>query len=130
MLRDIDLEVFEGELVSIVGPSGCGKTTFLNAVDGLIRVTGGEILVDGRAVERPGPDRAMVFQHDSLFPWRTVRENVMYGLDLQGRLAKSETQGARAGAGRAGRPQRLCRALSARAVRRHAPARQHRARAW
>lgn len=90
VLRDLDFEVFDGELVSIVGPSGCGKSTFLNAVDGLIRVTSGEILVDGRAVSGPGPDRAMVFQHDSLFPWRTVRENVMYGLDLQGRLAKSE----------------------------------------
>src|SRR6478609_4057710 len=90
VLRDLDFEVFDGELVSIVGPSGCGKSTFLNAVDGLIRVSSGEILVDGRAVSGPGPDRAMVFQHDSLFPWRTVRENVMYGLDLQGRLTKSE----------------------------------------
>src|SRR3979409_2200076 len=89
-LRDIDLQVFAGELVSIVGPSGCGKSTFLNAVDGLIEVSRGEIRVDGRAVEGPGPDRAMVFQHDSLFPWRTVRENVMYGLDLQGKLAKAE----------------------------------------
>ena len=76
VLSDLDLAVFEGELVSIVGPSGCGKSTFLNAVDGLIRVTAGEILVDGRAVNAPGPDRAMVFQHDSLFPWRTVRDNV------------------------------------------------------
>src|SRR5262245_33160904 len=77
VLRDINLQVFEGELVAIVGPSGCGKTTFLNAVDGLIGVTGGEVLMNGRAVERPGPDRAMVFQHDSLFPWRTVQQNVM-----------------------------------------------------
>ena len=90
VLSDIDLAVFEGELVSIVGPSGCGKSTFLNAVDGLIRVTSGAILVNGRAVDGPGPDRAMVFQHDSLFPWRTVLENVMYGLDLQGRLARTE----------------------------------------
>jgi NitT/TauT family transport system ATP-binding protein len=90
VLRDIDLAVFEGELVAIVGPSGCGKSTFLNAVDGLVAVSSGEILVDGRAVDGPGPDRAMVFQHDSLFPWRTVLENVMYGLDLQGRLARAE----------------------------------------
>src|SRR5437763_5735122 len=90
VLRGIDLEVHEGELVCIVGPSGCGKTTLLNAVDGLIRTTSGAILVDGQTIDRPGPDRAMVFQHDSLFPWRTVVENVMYGLDLQGALAKPE----------------------------------------
>jgi NitT/TauT family transport system ATP-binding protein len=90
VLDGIDLQVGEGELVSIVGPSGCGKTTFLNAVDGLVRVTGGEIRLDGRVVDRPGPDRAFVFQHDSLFPWRTVVQNVSYGLELQRRLAKTE----------------------------------------
>ena len=90
VLRNIDLDVHEGELVCIVGPSGCGKTTLLNAVDGLTRVTAGRILVDGREVAGPGPDRAMVFQHDSLFPWRTVEANVMYGLDLQGKLSRPE----------------------------------------
>lgn len=88
VLGQIDLTVHEGELVCIVGPSGCGKSTFLNAVDGLARVTSGEILVDGRAIVGPGPDRALVFQHDSLFPWRTVLQNVTYGLDLQGKLPK------------------------------------------
>src|SRR6266567_854467 len=88
VLRGIDLKVFEGELVCIVGPSGCGKTTLLNAVDGLIDVTAGQILVDNREITGPGSDRAMVFQHDSLFPWRTVLQNVMYGLELQGRLDK------------------------------------------
>jgi NitT/TauT family transport system ATP-binding protein len=90
VLDGIDLQVGEGELVSIVGPSGCGKTTFLNAVDGLARVTSGEIRLDGRMVDRPGPDRAFVFQHDSLFPWRTVLQNVSYGLELQRRLGKAE----------------------------------------
>jgi NitT/TauT family transport system ATP-binding protein len=90
VLDDIDLQLQEGELVSIVGPSGCGKTTFLNAVDGLIAVTGGEIRVDGRLVDRPSPDRAFVFQHDSLFPWRTVVRNITYGLELQGRFGKPE----------------------------------------
>jgi NitT/TauT family transport system ATP-binding protein len=90
VLDGIDLQVGEGELVSIVGPSGCGKTTFLNAVDGLVRVTGGEIRLDGRVVDRPGPDRAFVFQHDSLFPWRTVLQNVSYGLELQRRLGKAD----------------------------------------
>jgi NitT/TauT family transport system ATP-binding protein len=90
VLRGLDLDVHEGELVCIVGPSGCGKTTLLNAVDGLVRVTAGRIAVDGREVVGPGTDRAMVFQHDSLFPWRTVAQNVMYGLDLQGSLSKTE----------------------------------------
>src|SRR3569623_1202524 len=90
MLRSIDLDVHTGDLVCIVGPSGCGKSTFLNAVDGLIKLTSGEIRVDGRAVAAPGPDRAMVFQHDSLFPWRTERQNVTYGLELQGKLARTE----------------------------------------
>ena len=92
VLDGIDLQVAEGELVSIVGPSGCGKTTFLNAVDGLVRPTGGEIRVDGRVVDRPGPDRAFVFQHDSLFPWRTVTQNVSYGLELQGRFGTPEVR--------------------------------------
>jgi NitT/TauT family transport system ATP-binding protein len=90
VLDRIDLQVFEGELVSIVGPSGCGKTSLLNAVDGLIRITSGDILVDGRRIEKPGPDRAMVFQHDCLFPWRTVAANVAYGLELQGKLTRRE----------------------------------------
>jgi NitT/TauT family transport system ATP-binding protein len=90
VLDGIDLQVRKGELVSIVGPSGCGKTTFLNAVDGLIRVSGGQILVDNEVVTGPGPDRALVFQHDSLFPWRTVVQNVTYGLELQGRLERKE----------------------------------------
>jgi NitT/TauT family transport system ATP-binding protein len=89
VLRGIDLDVFEGELVAIVGPSGCGKTTFLNAVDGLVPVSDGQILVDGRVVDRPGPDRAFVFQNDCLFPWRTVRRNVSYGLEIQGQLSRA-----------------------------------------
>jgi NitT/TauT family transport system ATP-binding protein len=90
VLDCIDLQVHEGELVSIVGPSGCGKTTFLNAVDGLIGVTAGDILLGGKPVTRPGPDRAMVFQNDCLFPWRTVEANIAYGLELQGKLGKRE----------------------------------------
>jgi ABC-type cobalamin/Fe3+-siderophores transport system ATPase subunit len=68
VLSGIDLSVREGELVAIVGPSGCGKSTFLSAVDGLVKISGGDIKVDGKRVERPGPDRAVVFQQDSLFP--------------------------------------------------------------
>jgi len=90
VLHDIDLQMREGELVCIVGPSGCGKSTFLNAVDGLISVGAGKILVDGREVSGPGADRAMVFQNDCLFPWRTVLRNVVYGLELRGTLGKRD----------------------------------------
>jgi len=80
-LGGIDLKVMDGEFVSIVGPSGCGKTTFLSVVDGLIPASAGRILVDGRVVTKPGPDRAVVFQDASLLPWRTVLGNVRYGLE-------------------------------------------------
>jgi NitT/TauT family transport system ATP-binding protein len=90
VLDGIDLKIHAGELVAIVGPSGCGKSTFLSAVDGLVKPTSGEIRVDGRVVTAPGPDRAMVFQQDSLFPWYTVMRNVMYGLELQRKLSRAE----------------------------------------
>ncbi len=90
VIEQIDLQVIEGELLCIVGPSGCGKSSFLNAIAGLQKLTAGKIMVSGREINAPGPDRAVVFQHDSLFPWRTVQGNVMYGLALQGRLPKRE----------------------------------------
>jgi NitT/TauT family transport system ATP-binding protein len=83
-LDGVNLAVMEGEFVAIVGPSGCGKTTFLSVVDGLIAATGGRVLVDGEVVTRPGPDRAVVFQDASLLPWRTVLNNVCYGLECLG----------------------------------------------
>src|SRR3979411_2785751 len=83
-LDGINLKIMDGEFVSIVGPSGCGKTTFLSVVDGLIAATSGRILVDGKEVTKPGPDRAVVFQDASLLPWRTVLRNVLYGLDCVG----------------------------------------------
>jgi NitT/TauT family transport system ATP-binding protein len=84
-LQDVNLTMRPGEFVSVVGPSGCGKTTFLNAVDGLVPLKAGRIRVDGREINGPGRDRAMVFQAPSLLPWRTVEGNIMYGLELQGR---------------------------------------------
>jgi len=87
-LDGVNLQVMDGEFVSIVGPSGCGKTTFLSVVDGLIAATSGRILVDGRAVTKPGPDRAVVFQDASLLPWRTVLGNVVYGLECIGVRAR------------------------------------------
>jgi len=90
VLDGIDFSVGEGELVSIVGPSGCGKSTFLAAVDGLVSIDGGKIMIDDREVTKPGPDRGLVFQQDSLFPWRTVQRNVSYGLEIQKTLGKEE----------------------------------------
>jgi len=83
-LSGVNLKVMDGEFVSVVGPSGCGKTTFLSVVDGLIAASGGRVLVEGRVVTRPGPDRAVVFQDASLLPWRTVLRNVLYGLECLG----------------------------------------------
>jgi NitT/TauT family transport system ATP-binding protein len=85
---NLDLQIYEGEFLAICGPSGCGKTTFLNAVDGLLPINGGEIRLDGKLITKPGPDRAMVFQQASLLPWRTVRKNVAYPLELRGPRSK------------------------------------------
>ena len=87
----LNLDVHEGEFLSIVGPSGCGKSTFLSAVDGLLPISGGSLTLNGRAIDRPGRDRAMVFQQPNLLPWRTVMGNVEYGLELQGR-SRSEAR--------------------------------------
>ncbi|HXF33426.1 MAG TPA: ABC transporter ATP-binding protein [Candidatus Acidoferrales bacterium] len=83
-LSDVSFEVADGEFVSIVGPSGCGKTTLLNAVDGMLPIKRGRIAVNGR--------KAMVFQSPSLLPWRTVADNVVYGLELQGKRHAPETK--------------------------------------
>ena len=83
-LENVNLTVEEGEFVTIVGPSGCGKTTFINIVDGLLKPTGGKILLDGKEVTGPGTDRAMVFQDACLLPWRTVIKNVVFGLECRG----------------------------------------------
>jgi NitT/TauT family transport system ATP-binding protein len=90
VLSDIGVDVADGEFVSIVGPSGCGKTTFLRIVDGLEPFDAGTVSIDGRQVTKPGPDRAFVFQDDSLQPWRTVWSNAAIGLEIQGRLDASE----------------------------------------
>ena len=86
------LEIRPSECVSIVGPSGCGKTTFLNAVDGLLPISGGTLELNGQPIVKPGPDRAMVFQQPSLLPWRTVLGNIVYGLELQARISKRERE--------------------------------------
>src|SRR5262245_59246750 len=85
-LSDVSLSVSEGEFVAIVGPSGCGKTTLLNIIAGLLPHELGTIAIDGRPIDRPGLDRAVVFQHASLLPWRTIAGNVRYGMELQRRF--------------------------------------------
>ena len=90
-VHDVSLEVQQGEFVSIVGPSGCGKTTILNMIAGFIPASGGEILLDGRAVDGPGPERGVVFQSFALFPWKTVLDNVAFGPKIRG-LPRTERE--------------------------------------
>jgi NitT/TauT family transport system ATP-binding protein len=85
-LSDVSLSVDDGEFMAIVGPSGCGKTSLLNIVAGLLPYDEGTVSIDGKVVTGPGVDRAVVFQHASLLPWRTVFRNVRYGMELQRRF--------------------------------------------
>jgi NitT/TauT family transport system ATP-binding protein len=91
VFRDLNLRVGRREIVALVGPSGCGKTTFLRCVDGLLPLSEGEILLDGKPVTAPPPKVAMVFQQFGLFPWKTVRSNIAYGLSLAG-VARAEIE--------------------------------------
>ncbi|MBL8706755.1 MAG: ABC transporter ATP-binding protein [Rhodospirillales bacterium] len=90
-IHDVSLEVAEGDFVAVVGPSGCGKSTILNMIAGFIPLSGGEILVGGRPVKGPGPDRGVVFQSFALFPWKTVLENVAFGPKMRG-VGKAERE--------------------------------------
>src|SRR5258706_5287613 len=83
-VQDVSLTVEPGQFVSLIGPSGCGKSTLLNIVAGFQKPTQGTALFDGKAIDRPGSDRGVVFQQYSLFPWLTVRKNVEFGLRMQG----------------------------------------------
>ena len=81
-LEDVNIEVEPNEFLCIIGPSGCGKTTLLRMIAGLDYPSSGEIILDGKEVKGPSPDRGMVFQEFSLFPWRTVIKNVTFGLEI------------------------------------------------
>jgi NitT/TauT family transport system ATP-binding protein len=83
-LQDVSLEVGAREFLALLGPSGCGKSTLLYLLGGFLPIENGCISVNGKPVTAPGPDRGIVFQHFALFPWKTVRANVAYGLERQG----------------------------------------------
>jgi NitT/TauT family transport system ATP-binding protein len=83
-LKAIDLEIAHGAFVCLLGPSGCGKSTLLNAVAGFSLPSTGSIMVEGKAITEPGPDRGMVFQEYALFPWMTVEQNIAFGLQIKG----------------------------------------------
>ncbi len=82
-LKDIHFSIPSGQFVCLLGPSGCGKSTLLNAIAGFSLPSQGEIMVDGKLVLEPGPDRGMVFQEYALFPWMTVEENIVFGLKIK-----------------------------------------------
>lgn len=84
-LKDISFQTHKREFVCVIGASGCGKSTLIRLLAGLETPTRGDVLLDGQVVRGPGPDRGMVFQGYTLFPWRTVKRNVMFGLEMAGR---------------------------------------------
>jgi NitT/TauT family transport system ATP-binding protein len=90
-LSGITLDFPEGQLTTLLGPSGCGKTTLLKIIAGLIPASSGEVLVGGKVVSAPGPERAFVFQDFALMPWASVLRNVAFGLELRG-VAKTERE--------------------------------------
>lgn len=101
-LEGVDLTIEPGELVAVVGPSGCGKTTLLKVIAGFLPATEGDALFDGRPIERPGPERGVVFQQANLYPWMSVSDNVALGLRFRGvpkaeRCAEAARQLARVG---------------------------------
>lgn len=83
-LTDINVRINDGEFICILGPSGCGKTTLLRIIAGLENPTTGRVLIDDVQIDRPNPKLGMIFQDYSLYPWRTVNENIVFGLELRG----------------------------------------------
>ncbi len=87
-LNDININIEKGEFICLLGNSGCGKSTLLSILSGLSKPTSGELLIDGKTISGPGPDRAVVFQHYSLFPWLTAKGNVLFGIKQSGKKYK------------------------------------------
>ena len=121
-LNRINFETHRREFLCVVGPSGCGKSTLVRILAGLEQHSSGEVLLDGKPVSEPGSDRGMVFQGYTLFPWLTVKKNVMFGLEING---NGSLRGRAAGDAMAAarRPGKICRMPSAPIVRRHEAAR-------
>lgn len=90
-IDSLNLDVYEGELLSILGPTGCGKTTLLRIIAGFEQPTSGRVLLNGKEVRESGSDRGVVFQEFALFPWRTVKKNIEFGLEIKG-LAKEKRE--------------------------------------
>lgn len=88
-IKDINLNIFEGEILGIVGPSGCGKSTLLSIIAGLIKPTSGEIYINGEKITRPTNSTGYMFQKDQLFEWRNILDNVLLGLDIQKKLTEA-----------------------------------------
>ncbi|MDD2467332.1 MAG: ABC transporter ATP-binding protein [Desulfobulbus sp.] len=84
-LENVSFKAYRREFLSVIGPSGCGKSTLIRILSGLDQATSGRVLLDGRPVAEPGPERGMVFQGYTLFPWLTVKKNVMFGLEVAGK---------------------------------------------
>ena len=95
ILNQLDLKIHKREFICVIGPSGCGKSTFSRIVAGLDPYSSGELLVDGQAIEGPSPERGMVFQGYTLFPWKTVKENAMFGPLMKGASNASAESSAR-----------------------------------
>ncbi len=91
-LDNVSCEIPAGQFLCIIGPSGCGKSTLLHAIAGFVKGTSGEALQDGKPIDRPGPDRIVIFQEYGLFPWLTVAENVEFGLLAKGVAAAERRQ--------------------------------------
>lgn len=91
-LDNINLEIEKGEFVCVLGSSGCGKSTLLEIISGLLKQTSGKVLLDGQEITGPSKDIGVVFQDSSLFPWRTVRRNIEFGLEINGRSKKEKDE--------------------------------------
>jgi NitT/TauT family transport system ATP-binding protein len=90
-LNEVNLNICKNEFITVLGPSGCGKSTLLKLIAGLIKPSSGEILLDGKVIKGPGPDRGVVFQEYALFPWKNVEQNIEFGLRMKG-MPKHERQ--------------------------------------